>query len=117
MRLNPDGGYLYFLLLGRTYLLENDVEQALINLRAALMRNPTDIETRVYRAAALVAAGDGAGAKWEAKRDTLGGTGLLNEPMARDLPDDERCPKGTHVEALGRRRPLIARSMRVATSP
>jgi DNA-binding winged helix-turn-helix (wHTH) protein/TolB-like protein/Tfp pilus assembly protein PilF len=64
-RLNADGGYLYFLLLGRAYLFENDIEQALINLRAALMRNPADIETRVYLAAALVATGDHVAAKWE----------------------------------------------------
>ena len=38
LRLNPDGGYLYFLLLGRAYLFENDIEQALINLREALRR-------------------------------------------------------------------------------
>jgi len=66
MRLNPDGGYLYFLLLGRAYLFENDTEQALINLRAALMRNPVDIESHVYLAAALVAAGDLPAATWEA---------------------------------------------------
>jgi DNA-binding winged helix-turn-helix (wHTH) protein/TolB-like protein/Flp pilus assembly protein TadD len=65
MRLNPDAGYLYFLLLGRAYLFENDVEQALINLRAAATRNPADVETRVYLAAALAAAGDPAAAKWE----------------------------------------------------
>lgn len=35
------------------------------HLRAALMRNPADIETRVYLAAALVAAGDHSAAKWE----------------------------------------------------
>jgi tetratricopeptide (TPR) repeat protein len=66
MRLNPDGGYLYFLLLGRAYLFENDTEQAMINLRAALMRNPVDIEAHVYLAAALVAAGDLRTATWEA---------------------------------------------------
>ena len=66
MRLNPDGGYLYFLVLGRAYLFENDVEQALINLRAASMRNPEDVETHVYLAAALAAAGDHVAAKWEA---------------------------------------------------
>jgi DNA-binding winged helix-turn-helix (wHTH) protein/TolB-like protein/Tfp pilus assembly protein PilF len=66
MRLNPDGGYLYFLLLGRAYLFENDVEQALINLRAASLGNPQDIETRVYLAAAMVAAGDRRAARWEA---------------------------------------------------
>jgi DNA-binding winged helix-turn-helix (wHTH) protein/TolB-like protein/Flp pilus assembly protein TadD len=65
MRFNPDGGYLYFLLLGRAYLFVGDTEQALINLRAALMRNPADVETRVYLAAALAAAGDHLAAKWE----------------------------------------------------
>lgn len=65
MRLNPDGGYLYFLLLGRAYLFENDIEQALINLRAASMRNPADVETRIYLAAASAAAGDRRAAEWE----------------------------------------------------
>jgi adenylate cyclase len=67
MRLNPDGGYLYFLLLGRAYLFEGDTEQALINLREALARNPVDLETRVYLAAAMAAAGDGSNARWEAE--------------------------------------------------
>jgi len=67
MRLNPDGGYLYFQILGRAYLFENDLEQALINLREASARNPEDLETRVYLAAALVAAGDRNGAEWEAE--------------------------------------------------
>jgi DNA-binding winged helix-turn-helix (wHTH) protein/TolB-like protein/Tfp pilus assembly protein PilF len=66
LRLNPDGGYLYFLLLGRAYLFGHDAEQALINLRAALLRNPADVETHVYVAAALVAAGESRAAKWEA---------------------------------------------------
>ena len=65
MRLNPDGGYLYFLLLGRAYLFENDSEQALINLREAAARNPVNLETRIYLAAALVAAGDRRAAEWE----------------------------------------------------
>ena len=66
LRLNPDGGYLYFLVLGRALLFQNDPEQALIHLRAASLRNPADVETRVFTAAALVAAGDRSGAKWEA---------------------------------------------------
>jgi DNA-binding winged helix-turn-helix (wHTH) protein/Flp pilus assembly protein TadD len=65
MRLRPDGGYLYFLLLGRAYLFQGDLEQALINLRAAAMRNPVDVETRAYLAAALAANGDEAKARWE----------------------------------------------------
>lgn len=66
LRLNPDGGYLYFLILGRAYLFENDTEQALINLRQAAARNPVDLETRVFLAAALAAAGDDSAAEWEA---------------------------------------------------
>jgi len=66
LRLNPEGSYLYYLLLGRAYLFENDVEQALINLREALGRNPDDVETRVYLTAALVAQGDRKAAEWEA---------------------------------------------------
>jgi DNA-binding winged helix-turn-helix (wHTH) protein/TolB-like protein/Tfp pilus assembly protein PilF len=66
LRLHPDGGYLYFLILGRAYLFEDDIEQALINLREALKRNPDDLEARIYLAAALVAAGDRGAAEWEA---------------------------------------------------
>jgi DNA-binding winged helix-turn-helix (wHTH) protein/TolB-like protein/Tfp pilus assembly protein PilF len=67
IQLNPDGGYLYFLVLGRAYLFENDPEQALIHLRAAVMRNPADLETRVFLAAAMVAAGNVGAAEWEAE--------------------------------------------------
>jgi DNA-binding winged helix-turn-helix (wHTH) protein/TolB-like protein/Flp pilus assembly protein TadD len=67
MRLNPDGGYLYYLLLGRAYLFQNDVEQALINLREASARNPVDVETRIFLAAAMSAAGDHGSANWEAE--------------------------------------------------
>jgi tetratricopeptide (TPR) repeat protein len=68
MRLNPTGGYLYYLNLGRAYLFENDIEQALINLREASARNRPDLETRILLAAALAAAGDGADAGWEAEQ-------------------------------------------------
>lgn len=67
MRLNPDAGYLYYQILGRAYLFENDIEQAIINLREAAARNPVDLETRVYLAAASVAAGDRIAAEWEAE--------------------------------------------------
>jgi len=65
-RLHPDAGYLYFVVLGRAYVFANDPEQAIINLREALQRNPVDLESRVMLAGALVAAGDTAGANWEA---------------------------------------------------
>ncbi|HUP06856.1 MAG TPA: tetratricopeptide repeat protein [Caldimonas sp.] len=66
LRLNPDGGHLYFLLLGRAYMFENDLEQALINLREAAQRDPEDMEAHIYLAATLVAAGDPSAAKLEA---------------------------------------------------
>jgi DNA-binding winged helix-turn-helix (wHTH) protein/TolB-like protein/cytochrome c-type biogenesis protein CcmH/NrfG len=66
LRLRPDGGYLYFLVLGRAYLFEDDLDQALINLREALKRNPDDLETHVYLAAAFAAQGNRAAAEWEA---------------------------------------------------
>lgn len=71
LRFDPDGGYLYFLLVGRAYLFQNDVDQALINLREAVMRNPADLETRLYLAAAMAAAGDHAGAAWEVEEIRL----------------------------------------------
>lgn len=66
LRLNPDGGHLYFLLLGRAYLFENDLEQALINLHEAVGRDPDDLESHVYLAATLTAAGDPSAAELEA---------------------------------------------------
>jgi DNA-binding winged helix-turn-helix (wHTH) protein/TolB-like protein/Tfp pilus assembly protein PilF len=82
LRLNSGGGYLYFLLLGRAYLFENDIEQALINLREALARNPDNMETRMYLAAALVADGNVSAAEWEAeeiraRESTLSARGWL----------------------------------------
>ena len=68
LRLHPDGGHLYYLLLGRAYLFENDVEQALFNLRQAHARNPENVETRLFLAAALAAHGERADAEWEAEQ-------------------------------------------------
>lgn len=68
LRLNPDGGYLYYLLLGRAYLFEKDLEQALINLREAERRNPADVETRVYLAAAMAEKGERSAAEWECEQ-------------------------------------------------
>jgi DNA-binding winged helix-turn-helix (wHTH) protein/TolB-like protein/cytochrome c-type biogenesis protein CcmH/NrfG len=66
LRLNPDGGHLYYLLLGRAYLFQNDVEQALFNLRQAQARNPDNLETRLFLTAALAACGERGEAEWEA---------------------------------------------------
>jgi DNA-binding winged helix-turn-helix (wHTH) protein/TolB-like protein len=67
LRLGAGGGYLYFTLLGRAYLFMGDAEQAVINLQAAAARNPVDLETRIFLAAALAQAGDVAAAAWEAE--------------------------------------------------
>ena len=67
-RLNPDGGHLYYLLLGRAYLFEDDVEQALFNLRQAHVRNADNLETHLFLAAALAAKGERGEAEWEAEQ-------------------------------------------------
>jgi DNA-binding winged helix-turn-helix (wHTH) protein/TolB-like protein/Tfp pilus assembly protein PilF len=65
MRLLPEAGYLYFMLLGRAYLVLGDLEQAKLNLRHAISRNPEFLDARVYMAAAHVAAGERPAAQWE----------------------------------------------------
>jgi len=67
MRLNPQAGYLYFLLLGRAYLFLGDLEQARVNLKQAMARNPVNLETHVYLAALDALAGDKGAAAWEAE--------------------------------------------------
>ena len=65
MRLRPDAGYLYFLLLGRAYYFLDDCAQAQINLGEAITRNPSNTEARLYSAACMVRQGDVEGAAWE----------------------------------------------------
>ena len=65
LRFKPDGGYLVYLLLGRAYFFQGDLEQALVNLREAVARNPSDVEVRLYLAASLQASGQSAAAAWE----------------------------------------------------
>jgi len=67
IHLNPDAGYLYFLVLGRAYLFRGDTEQAMINLKEALSRNAANLESQVYLVATLALAGDKDGAKWKAE--------------------------------------------------
>jgi Tfp pilus assembly protein PilF len=65
IRLNPEAGYLYYLLLGRAYYFMQDCEQAKINLQEASARNPASVEARLYMAACLVDAGELGDAQWE----------------------------------------------------
>jgi tetratricopeptide (TPR) repeat protein len=67
IHLNPEAGYLYFLILGRAYFFAGDSEQALINLREALSRNAVNLEIRLYLAATLALTGDKEDARWEAE--------------------------------------------------
>lgn len=98
MRLEPSGGYLYFLVLGRAYFFEGDLQQALINLRAAAARNAADIETRIYLAAALAASGDAPAADWESleirslERDFSASRWLAGYPLA-SAPHRERLQR------------------------
>jgi len=102
MRLNPDGGYLYFLLLGRAYLFENDLEQALINLRAAVKGNPVDLESHLYLAAALVATGDESGAKWEADEIRSLESGFSARRWLETYPMTDVGQKARLVALLGK---------------
>lgn len=67
IHLNPDAGYLYFLVLARAYLFQGDAEQALINLKEALSRNAANLESQVYLVATLALAGDEDTARWKAE--------------------------------------------------
>ncbi|MGQ0751398.1 MAG: winged helix-turn-helix domain-containing protein [Betaproteobacteria bacterium] len=67
MRLNPESGFIYFVVLGRAYLFQGDTGQAMVNLREAINRNAGDLEARVFMAASMVAAGDVLAARWEAE--------------------------------------------------
>jgi tetratricopeptide (TPR) repeat protein len=67
MRLNPEAGYLYFLILGRTHFALGDLEQAQLHLERALLRNPVNLEARVYMAALHVMSGNKTAAAWEAE--------------------------------------------------
>ncbi|MEO8187110.1 MAG: tetratricopeptide repeat protein, partial [Burkholderiaceae bacterium] len=102
LRLNPDGGSLYFLLLGRAYLFENDIEQALINLREGLARNPDNVETRVYLAAALVAAGNLAAAEWEADEIRAHEAGFSTRRWLETYPLTSKRHKERLLELLAK---------------
>lgn len=98
LRFNADGGYLYYLLLGRAYFFENDLEQALINLREAARRNAVDVETRLYLAAAMAAAGDRSSAEWECEQIRALAPGFSLERWLDSYP----LTSASHRETLTR---------------
>jgi DNA-binding winged helix-turn-helix (wHTH) protein/TolB-like protein/Tfp pilus assembly protein PilF len=65
MHLNPGAGHIYFSHLGTAFYLAGDQEQALINLKEAQSRNMADVQTKVWLALSLLAAGRKEEAMWE----------------------------------------------------
>jgi tetratricopeptide (TPR) repeat protein len=102
MRLNPDGGYLYFQILGRAYFFEDDFEQALINLREATDRNPADLETQIYYAGALAAAGHLNDAKWVAEEIRALDNGFSARKWLEAYPMTSARQKERLVELLAK---------------
>lgn len=90
IRLNPDAGYLYFLLLGRAYFFLGDWEQALINLNEALGRNPTNLETRIYLAVTHRASGHHDEAAWQREEILSRQAGFSSEAWLRTYPMADR---------------------------
>jgi Tfp pilus assembly protein PilF len=88
--------------LGRAYLFLGDIEQALINLREALARNPADIEARVFMAAALVAAGDLPAARWEAEEIRTLQPGFAARQWLQTYPMTDAGQKRQLISLLGK---------------
>ena len=101
MRLNPQAGYLYFLLLGRAYLFLGDLEQAGVNLKQALSRDPVNLEAHVYMAALHVMAGDKAAAAWEAEEIRALRPGFSSRAWLETYPMTDAAQKAKLVKALG----------------
>ena len=101
MRLNPQGGYLYFLTLGRAYLFLGDLEQARVNLEHALSRNFANPEAHAYMAALHVTAGDKAAAAWEAEEIRVLQPGFSTRGWLETYPMTDTAQKAKLVKALG----------------
>jgi tetratricopeptide (TPR) repeat protein len=65
MRLAPNSGYLYSLILGRAYFFLGDTDSALLQLKQAVERNHESIESHLYLAATLARTGRRDAAGWE----------------------------------------------------
>ncbi|HEV2008839.1 MAG TPA: hypothetical protein VGQ88_08980 [Burkholderiales bacterium] len=101
MRLKPESGHLYFLLLGRAYLFLGDLEQARVNLEHSLLRNPENLEAHVYMAAVLVAAGNKASATWKAEEIRALQPGFSGRRWLETYPMTDAAQRTKLVRALG----------------
>jgi DNA-binding winged helix-turn-helix (wHTH) protein/TolB-like protein/Tfp pilus assembly protein PilF len=86
LRLNPDGGHLYFLILGRAYFALQDFEQSRLNLDHALLRNPVNLEARLYMAALHLLTGNKTDAQWEAEEIRVSNPGFSSEAWLATHP-------------------------------
>lgn len=100
MRLNPEAGYLYFLILGRSYFALGDLEQARVNLEHALQRNPEDLESNIYMAALHLAAGDKGAAAWKAEEIRVLQPGFSSRRWLETHPLTDPAQKRRLVQAL-----------------
>ncbi|MCL4800966.1 MAG: winged helix-turn-helix domain-containing protein [Burkholderiales bacterium] len=64
MRLTPNPGATYHLLLGRAYYFLGDLEQARVNLLEAINRNPAHVEAHLFMAVVAARSGDRETALW-----------------------------------------------------
>ncbi|HJY75886.1 MAG TPA: winged helix-turn-helix domain-containing protein [Burkholderiales bacterium] len=101
IRLNPEAGYLYFLILGRAYLALGDLEQARVNLEHALKRNPEDLEANIYMAVLYLAAGDKGAAAWKADEIRVLQPGFSSRRWLETHPLTDPSQKRKLVQALG----------------
>ena len=93
IRLNPGGGFIYYLVLGRAYLFLGDLEQAAINLKEAIARNGADLEARIFMAATLVASGNLPEAQWEAEEIRLLQPGIAARQWLQTYPMTDQRQK------------------------
>jgi len=100
MRLNPEAGYLYFLILGRAYLALGDLEQARVNLEHALRRNPEDLESNIYMAVLQLAAGDKGAAAWKADEIRVLQPGFSSRRWLETHPLTDPAQKTRLVQAF-----------------
>jgi DNA-binding winged helix-turn-helix (wHTH) protein/TolB-like protein len=100
LRLNPQGSYLYFMLLGRAYFFLGDLEQARIHLGNAAARNPEAVETHVYLAALYVAARDQKEAAWKAEEIRALQPGFRIRDWLRTYPMSDPAQIATLERAL-----------------
>jgi TolB-like protein/DNA-binding winged helix-turn-helix (wHTH) protein/Tfp pilus assembly protein PilF len=101
MRLNPQAGNLYFLNLGRTYLVLGDLEQARVYLEHTLSRNAANLEAHIYMAVLHVMAGDKAAAAWEAEEIRTLQPGFSGRAWLETNPMVDIAQKKKLLQALG----------------